>query len=59
VRIRIRVLPPLAWPDLPPEAADDDALVAACRSEVLGAMQTALTDLAAEGGHGRRTLFGD
>jgi 1-acyl-sn-glycerol-3-phosphate acyltransferase len=59
VRIRIRVLPPLAWPELPPEAADDDALVAACRNEVLAAMQTALTALAAEGGHGRRTLFGD
>lgn len=54
VRIRIRVLPPLAWPSLPAEAAADDALVAKCCDEVRAAMQTALTDLAREGGHGRR-----
>ena len=57
VRMRIRVLPPLAWPSLPPEAADDDAIVTACRDEVRVAMQTALTELAREGRHGRRSLF--
>ena len=54
VRIRIRVLPPLAWPQLPPEAADDDAIVWRCREEVRDAMQTALDDLMREGGHGVR-----
>ena len=58
VRMRIRVLPPIAWPSLPKEAADDDAIVGACREEVRSAMQTALTALAREGGHGRRTPFG-
>lgn len=58
VQMRIRILPPLAWPSLPPEAADDDEIVTACREEVRSAMQTALTALAREGGHGRRRLFG-
>ena len=56
VRIRIRVLPPLRWPDLPPEAADDDRIVWRCREEVRAAMQDALDALMREGGHGLRPL---
>ncbi len=54
VRIRLRVLPPISWPDLGPEAADDDAIVWRCREEVRALMQDALDDLAREGGHGLR-----
>ena len=54
VRIRIRVLPPLAWPELGEDAADDAAIVARCRAEVMGAMQQAMDALVAEGGFGRR-----
>lgn len=54
VRIRIRVLPPIAWPELGEDAADDDAVVSRCRAEVLGAMQGALDELVAQGGFGRR-----
>ncbi len=53
VRIRLRVLPPIAW-DYPPEAADDDAIVSRCRDEVVAAMQAGLDTLTREGGHGRR-----
>lgn len=56
VRIRIRVLAPIRWPDLPAEAADDDRIVWRCREEVRDAMQAALTDLTREGGHGLRRL---
>jgi 1-acyl-sn-glycerol-3-phosphate acyltransferase len=54
VTIRIRVLPPMRWPDLPASAADDDAIVRRCRDEVRAAMQDALSDLAREGGYGPR-----
>ncbi len=57
VRIRIRVLPPIHWPELGPEAADDDAIVWRCREEVRSAMQDALDDLEREGGHGLRGRF--
>jgi 1-acyl-sn-glycerol-3-phosphate acyltransferase len=57
VRIKIRVLPPLAWPDLSPEAADDPEVVRRCRDEVVGAMQQALRALYAEGGFGPRWPF--
>ena len=58
VRMRIRVLAPIAWPALAPEAADDDSIVRRCRDEVVEVMQSALTSLAREGGTGRRTLIG-
>lgn len=54
VRIRIRVLPPIAWPHLGPEAAEDDAVVWRCREQVRAVMQAALDDLSREGGHGLR-----
>jgi len=57
VRIRIRVLSPLSWPELPAEAADDDVVVWRCREQVRAAMQAALDDLTREGGHGLRPLF--
>jgi 1-acyl-sn-glycerol-3-phosphate acyltransferase len=56
VRMRIRVLPAIAWPDLGPDAADDPAIVARCRDEVVATMQRALDEMAREGGHGRRPL---
>ena len=54
VRIRIRVLPPIRWPELGPEAADDDAIVWECREHVRRTMQVALDELTREGGHGLR-----
>lgn len=54
VRMRIRVLPPLSWPDLPPDAADDPHVVARCRDEVQGAMQAALSAMVEQGGFGPR-----
>jgi 1-acyl-sn-glycerol-3-phosphate acyltransferase len=54
VDIRIRVLDPIAWPELSPEAADDDAIVRRCRDEVVDHMQQALTAMSREGGFGPR-----
>ncbi len=54
LRIRIRALPPIAWPHLPRSAASDDAVVDDCRAQVIAAMQRALDELAAEGGFGPR-----
>jgi 1-acyl-sn-glycerol-3-phosphate acyltransferase len=54
LRIKIRVLPPMAWPHLPREAANDDARVEECRVQVIAAMQRALDELAAEGDFGPR-----
>ncbi|HSQ67870.1 MAG TPA: lysophospholipid acyltransferase family protein [Polyangiaceae bacterium] len=56
VRIRVRVLPPMRWPELGPEAAEDETVVWRCREQVRAAMQAALDDLAREGGHGVRGL---
>ncbi len=56
VRIRIRVLPAIAWPELPSEAADDERVVWRCREQVRDAMQAALCELSREGGHGLRRL---
>jgi 1-acyl-sn-glycerol-3-phosphate acyltransferase len=53
-RIRQEFLPPIAWPHLPPEAADDPATVDACYREVETAMQAALDRMA----KGRRLWFG-
>lgn len=38
-------LPPMRWPRLGPEAADDPAAVRACYDEVVSAMQAAMDDL--------------
>lgn len=45
LRIRLRVLRPICWPELPKEAANDDAIVDRCKQEVHALMQEALTDL--------------
>lgn len=54
VRVKIRVLPPLRWPELGPDAADDDAIVRRCRSEVHGVMQSALDELSRDRSLGAR-----
>ncbi|MBI2897258.1 MAG: 1-acyl-sn-glycerol-3-phosphate acyltransferase [Deltaproteobacteria bacterium] len=56
VRMRLHVLGPIAWPDLGPEAADDDEVVWRCREQVRVAMQAAMDSLVAEGGFGRKSL---
>lgn len=53
LRIKIRVLDPIRFPDLGPEAADDEAIVKRCRDHVHAAMQSALDDLVADGSVGR------
>jgi 3-oxoacyl-[acyl-carrier-protein] synthase-3 len=50
----IAFLPPMQWPELGPEAADDPAIVDRCYREVEAAMQAALDRLSA----GRRFLLG-
>lgn len=56
VRMHLRVLPPIGWPSLPPEAADDRDVVWDCREQVRGAMQAALDELARDRELGRRRL---
>jgi 1-acyl-sn-glycerol-3-phosphate acyltransferase len=58
VDMKLHVLPAIGWPHLGPEAADDPATVARCREEVRATMQAALDALVAEGGFGRRPIFG-
>lgn len=59
VRIRIKILPPISWPSLPPEAADDESIVLRCREEVRATMQSCLDEMVREGGYGPRFhLFG-
>lgn len=58
VRMKLRVLDPIAWPHLEPDAADDAAIVLRCREEVREAMQQALHSMAREPGWGRKPLFG-
>lgn len=55
VRMHLRVLPPIEWPELGPEAASDPAVVDRCFVDVLRVMQRALDQLSREGGHGRRS----
>jgi hypothetical protein len=50
-RILIEVLPPIRFPRSGPRAAADTAYVAECAAVVEGAMQEALTRLAAERRH--------
>jgi hypothetical protein len=49
--INVEFLPPLDWTDYGPEAADDEAIVAACYAEITGVMQTALDRLHAQNRH--------
>jgi 1-acyl-sn-glycerol-3-phosphate acyltransferase len=49
--ITVEFLPPLDWTSYGPEAADDDAIVAACYEEITIAMQTALERLHAQNPH--------
>lgn len=51
----LRFGPPLAWPHLGKESADDEATVSACREEVRVALQSMLDDLH----RGRVPLLGD
>lgn len=53
VRMKLRILPPIAWPELGVDAAEDDAVVTRCRDDVLGVMQAAMDELVAQGGFGR------
>lgn len=52
VRVRLRVLPPIRWPSLGPDDAEDEAVVQSCRDEVRERMQAALDELVREGGYG-------
>jgi 1-acyl-sn-glycerol-3-phosphate acyltransferase len=56
VRMNIRVLDPISWPELTPAAADDDRIVRRCRDQVRDTMQEALDDLVRQGGFGPRPL---
>jgi 1-acyl-sn-glycerol-3-phosphate acyltransferase len=49
--ITVEFLPPMTWPDLGPEAADDPDTVAHCAGQVVGVMQAALDRLQAERPH--------
>ena len=49
--ITIEFLPPLDWTRYGPEAADDEAIVAACYEEITSLMQTALDRLHAQNPH--------
>jgi 1-acyl-sn-glycerol-3-phosphate acyltransferase len=57
VSVKVRALPPIAWPDLPAGAADDRDTVERCFEEVRARMQDALDDLVREGGFGLRGRF--
>ena len=50
LRMKLRVLPPVAWPDLGPDAADDEATVRRCRDQVRMQMQDALDGMVRERG---------
>ena len=49
--ITVEFLPPITWPDLGPEAADDPDVVARCADQVIEAMQEALDRLRVERPH--------
>ncbi|MFN8642926.1 MAG: 1-acyl-sn-glycerol-3-phosphate acyltransferase [Candidatus Binatia bacterium] len=46
-KITVRVLRPMRWQSLPRRAADDPAVVRRCYAEITGAMQAALSEMAA------------
>ena len=54
VHIKLRVLDPIRWPHLGPDAARDEAVVRRCQEEVRAAMQAAMDEMVTEGGFGRR-----
>jgi len=54
VHMKLRVLPPMRWPELGAEAAEDREVVRRCRDEVREAMQREMDAMVAEGGFGRR-----
>ncbi len=56
LRMKIRVLDPIAWPELDASAADDDAVVTRCYEQVRAVMQSALDEMVREGGFGRRPV---
>lgn len=56
MRMKVRVLEAMRWPELDPSAADDDATVTRCAREVHSTMQRALDEMVREGGFGRRSL---
>jgi len=47
-KITMQICPPMEWSALPPEAADDPAIVARCCDEIVARMQATLDALAAE-----------
>ena len=49
--VTVAFLPPITWPDLGPEAAEDHATVRRCADEVVAVMQAALDGLAADCPH--------
>ena len=49
--ITVEFLPPISWPDLGPEAADDPDIVARCADQVVSSMQEALDRLRVERAH--------
>ncbi len=55
LRMKVRALPPIAWPALDATAADDDAVVERCFEEVRATMQAELDAMVREGGYGLRT----
>jgi 1-acyl-sn-glycerol-3-phosphate acyltransferase len=56
VRMKVKVLPPITWPELALGAADDEAVVWRCREQVRRTMQLALDEMARQGRWGRRPL---
>lgn len=56
LKMRVRVLDPISWPELDASAADDDAVVTRCYEQVRATMQSALDELVREGDFGRRPL---
>lgn len=56
VKMKMRILPAMGWPELDPRAADDADVVSACKARVEAVMQAALAELAAEGGTGRKSV---
>lgn len=54
VTMKLRLLPPIRFDDLGPEALGDRDAMLRCQRRVRGVMQTALDELVAEGGVGRR-----
>jgi hypothetical protein len=50
---------PIRWPDLGPDAANDDVVVRRCQEEVRAAMQASMDEMVAEGGFGVRARIAE